>query len=374
MREGNGKTKQKNTYLLDHAGALGDLSANVLIKQSLGQNLNCAVFALDAELLGLDVDTNRVNIVNATLAYGLGLDPFAQVIVDSPARALAIIVNIELALELLRQLSLTSADSLLAHVDSPVIVLNFDIALNGGSSGAELVKFIIAIVVAVGVAVFVRAMVGALLTAAGVTIGGAVLGSLLPGATKSLLLGLVLLATLALMLDNEAAELQAEVDVGALTAGLAVKNNAGVVDVSNGLRVAALLAENKFLDEAIEKVLQLGRLMDTVDDPAIILGVGVCLGTKLKGKVLDDVVGVTFKRLGNAGQVDDDGLDTVALSFHLGHKALHLVAIKVVADIATDVDESHDCGVVGWLKAFFIVAAYANETGLVLRACRSKLS
>ena len=37
--------------------------------------------------------------------------------------------------------------------------------------------------------------------------------------------------------------------------------------------------------------------------------------------------------MGDVAQVDDDGLDTVTLTFNLGLKTLHLVAIEGVADV-----------------------------------------
>jgi hypothetical protein len=52
----------------------------------------------------------------------------------------------------------------------------------------------------------------------------------------------------------------------------------------------------------------------------------------------------TVERVGNAGQVDDDGLDTVALALDLGLQAFHLVAVERVGDVPTDVDGGHDCG------------------------------
>ena len=50
------------------------------------------------------------------------------------------------------------------------------------------------------------------------------------------------------------------------------------------------------------------------------------------------------QRTGDAGQVDDDGLDAVAFALDLGLQALHLVAVEGVGDIAADIDGGHDCG------------------------------
>ncbi len=49
--------------------------------------------------------------------------------------------------------------------------------------------------------------------------------------------------------------------------------------------------------------------------------------------------------MSNAGQVGNDSLDAVSLSFNLGDDPLHLVAVKGIADITTNVDERHvdDC-------------------------------
>lgn len=38
-------------------------------------------------------------------------------------------------------------------------------------------------------------------------------------------------------------------------------------------------------------------------------------------------------------------INAVSFSLDLGLDLLHLVAIEGVADIATDIDESHDCGI-----------------------------
>ena len=62
--------------------------------------------------------------------------------------------------------------------------------------------------------------------------------------------------------------------------------------------------------------------------------------------------------LSNTAQVDDDGLDAVALALDLGLQAFHLVAVEGVGDIAADVDVGHDCGcggVVGKLSNLLVV-------------------
>jgi hypothetical protein len=118
-----------------------------------------------------------------------------------------------------------------------------------------------------------------------------------------------------------------------------------ILDDNIGLRVLTLLAENELVDEAIKMVLELGSIVSTVDDPTVVLGVNVGLGTKFKTEVLDDVGTGTGERGSDAAQVDNDGLDTVPLTFDLGLQTLHLVTIESIADIAANVDESHGDGV-----------------------------
>lgn len=63
-----------------------------------------------------------------------------------------------------------------------------------------------------------------------------------------------------------------------------------------------------------------------------------------QGKIArqDDVTGRrSGQRVGNAGQVGNNGFDTVALALNLRLKALHLVAVEGVGDIARNVDGRH---------------------------------
>src|ERR1700754_1217800 len=106
-----------------------------------------------------------------------------------------------------------------------------------------------------------------------------------------------------------------------------------ILDDNISLGILALLAKDKFVDEAVEVVLQLGRLMGTVDDPAVILGVHVGLSTEFEPEVLDDVGTGACERSGNAREIDNDCLDAISLPLNLGLKTLHLVAIEDVADI-----------------------------------------
>lgn len=86
--------------------------------------------------------------------------------------------------------------------------------------------------------------------------------------------------------------------------------------------------------------------MGAVDDPSIIRWFRVGLRTELKSKVLDEVGRRSTQGFGNRFEVDDNGLDTVALAFDLGLESLHLVAIEGIADIPADINVGHDDGLI----------------------------
>lgn len=319
------------------------------------------MFALDAKLLCLDVDIDIVDLVNAALGLGLLKDPVAKSVVNSVATAFLVLIltlststsKDQLLAELAGKLTLACLYSLLGHVHSPLIILDLGRSVDDLRSSVDFAsEFVItADIVLIIVVVLAISLVGAVLgtvissTAATVVLA-AILESLLLGFASGLAFGLVLLAALlgGLVLDDVATQFVAKVDISTLAAGLAVENDGAVLDVDVGLRVLALSAENKLVDEAIEIVLELGCVVGTVDDPAIISRVNIGLSTELEAEVLDEIVGRAGQRLGHAAEVDDDGLDAVTFAFNLGLELLHLVTVEGVGDIATNVDGSHDCG------------------------------
>lgn len=169
-----------------------------------------------------------------------------------------------------------------------------------------------------------------------IAVGGSVdaIISILLGLALCLLRGLVLLAFGSLLvLDDEPTELQAWISLGALSAGLAVEQNAAILDLNHSLGILTLLAEHELVDEAIEMVLKFGGIVGAVDDPAVILWVFVGLGSQFKAEELDDIVWWASERVGDTLQVGNDGLDAVAFAFDFGLDFLHLVAIEGVGDI-----------------------------------------
>src|SRR5690349_10505485 len=141
------------------------------------------MLGLDAQLLRLDVDVDVVNVGDATLLLGLLLDPGTQLVVDGVSTALALLVLIiavqnELLLELARELLLAGLDGLLAHVHSPVVVLDLDclvlenLGLGLDLAGQGVVVALDSLVIAVGRGL-VRVVVasGAVLLALAVLLG-----------------------------------------------------------------------------------------------------------------------------------------------------------------------------------------------------------
>ena len=64
-----------------------------------------------------------------------------------------------------------------------------------------------------------------------------------------------------------------------------------VFDLDFRLGVLALLAENKFIDEAIKMILKLGGFVSTIDDPAVVSGIIIGLCSELEAEVFDDIYG-----------------------------------------------------------------------------------
>lgn len=303
------------------------------------------MLGLNAQLLGLEVNLNRVNLVNATLALRLALDPVSELVVDG-VTTLAVVVVIakaKLLLEITGKLSLAGLDSFLAHIHCPFVVLDFDCEILSGVS-LQLVELAVATSIAVLVLQFIGAVLGAVFgaTSSTILVGSTILLGLLGSPALSLVF-LVLLA--GLVLENITTKLEAKINSSALTTSLAIKKNAIILNFDIGFGVLAALAEYKLVDEAIEMILKLASLVGTIDDPTIILGVMVGHGTQLEAEVLDDERGRSGKRSTNAGDIDNNRLDTVAFSFNLGLQTFHLVTIESVADIAANIDERHDGGI-----------------------------
>lgn len=81
----------------------------------------------------------------------------------------------------------------------------------------------------------------------------------------------------------------AYVNLAALTASLAVQQDAPVLDVDLGLGVLARFAENKSGDEAIQRILELACIMGSIDDPTIVLWVGIGLSAEFEAEVFDHI-------------------------------------------------------------------------------------
>lgn len=336
-------------YLLEHAGTLRDLRHDVVVEDSLSKNTKGAVLGLNAKLLRLDVDVDVFNIGDTTFLLSSSDDPAAELIIGRVPSTLSVLIVIvskaQFLLEVIWKLLLTSLHGFSRHIDGPLILL---ILFGVVDVDGTILDATSELIITASFDGHVSILVGAIL---GVAVGWAFLSILLGlavllGLASSSLSLLVLLWLLWLVLENKATELQAEVNIRALTTGLAIKDDSSVLDHSLGLWVLALLAKHKSGDETIEIVLELGRLVSTVDDPAVIGRVGVGLSTQFETEVLDDIRAGSCQGLGNTAQVHNDRLDAITLALNLGLDFLHLIAVEGVADIATYVDGGHICGLV----------------------------
>lgn len=278
-------------HLLQHGGARINLLDHVVIEDGLGKDGEGPVLALDAELLSLEVDLYILYLADAALGLGRLLNPATELIVCVRSiSTLIIITDNKGTLEVIRKILGTGLNSLLRGVNRPLNLLGLDLfdvlGLSVDAAGELIItaslKFKIAVLFAV---------VGAAITVAAATSILNFLAVRFLGPAFGLLGGLVLLALLRLVLQDEGAELEAEVYISALTTSLAVKEDAAILDVDLGLRVLALLAEDELGDEAVQVVLELGGLVSAVDDPTVVAGVVVGLSAELEAEVLDDIWG-----------------------------------------------------------------------------------
>lgn len=286
----------RGDHTLQHDTAGLDLLDDVLVKDGLCQNSQSPVLGLDVELLGLEVDLDILDLGNTTLGLGLLEDPLAESIVGTTSILTVLLAfNDKRVLQVIRKSKSTSFDGGLGHVDRPlnlllslwlVELLGLGVDATGELIVASGINLVVAIVVAIVGATFIGASTAVGLVA---VVGIAVLLSLLPGSAFSLLSGLVLLALLGSVLQDERRKLLARIGLADCAASLAVEENAVVLDVDNGLGVLAAAAEDKLFDEAIKVVLQLGGFVCTVDNPAVVLGIDVGLSSQLETKVLDYV-------------------------------------------------------------------------------------
>lgn len=252
---------------------------DVGIKQGLGKNLEGLVLPFDTKLLSLLVN---LDVVDLAVVIGLlGNNPLSEDVVGA-VFAFVLSLENESFLEVVWQALGTCPDGFLGHINSPVILLEGGtvavgrqlLSLSLDTTSKLVVRSTInthVINLALRTAILGRAPVVllALLTLAG-------------------RLGLLLF--LGRILNDVARELMTEINIGALTASLAIPNDTTIlVDDQVGFGVLALSAKNKLIDEAVEGILKLGSIMGSIDDVAIVRRVGSNLSTKLETEKLDNI-------------------------------------------------------------------------------------
>jgi hypothetical protein len=279
-------------HLLEHGRSALNFLDNVLGEQSLGQDGQSLVLRFNSQVLRLEVDVNVIDFVDSTILFGSFNHPSAKEFKAVVGFFADFFFGIDdkSTLEIRRQLVGTSLDSGLGSVDGPFNFLGLDIAnilgfvdATGQFIIAAGVHIKISIVVSIGAILGIVVLIAAL-TFVAISVFGffACFAVCLPGC-------LVFLTLLGLILEDEGGELKTQVDVGDLSARLAVQSDVIVFDVNVSLWILAFLAEHKFGDEAVKIVLKLTGFVGTVDNPAVVGGVGVGLSTEFKAKVLDEI-------------------------------------------------------------------------------------
>ena len=278
--------------LLEQTSAAFDLLGNLLVEDTLCQNGASLVLGLNAELLSLHVDLNITDVGDAALLSSGINDPASQLLVGrgSIGSLIVTILNDKGTLEVRGEILGTSLHGLLGNVNSPLIILDLGLGLDGLSLTGH---FIIAVSLEGEISILAILGVVAVTGTGILAIGSLLLLSLTAG------LLFLLLATLGVVANDESAQLEARIDIGALTTSLAVQGNFLVLDKDIGLGVLALLAQHKLGDEAVEVILELGGIVRAVDDPTVVGGLSVGLGTKFKSEVLDEIGRRPTEGLGN---------------------------------------------------------------------------
>jgi len=209
-------------HLLEHASTTWNFIDNVGVEDGLSKHSQSLVLGLDAQLLSLEVDLHVLHILDATLGLGSTDDPASELIIRVVAVSFAfgifIIIEVKLLLEIVRQLLSASLNGLFGDIDSPFIILVIGTIQIFSLSVDTTCKLIIATsfksqVFSIGFAVdVVRETAVRTCVSISISLGVAVLFCL---STASFLVGLVLLALLWLILEDERAELETKVYVSA---------------------------------------------------------------------------------------------------------------------------------------------------------------
>lgn len=284
----------RETHLLQHGSTGGDLLDNLVIENGLSQNGKSLVLVFDAEFLGLHVDVD-VTHARDTLRglFCLLHNPAAKLVVAAGtvlSLGVFIFVKSEGSIEVGGKFLCTCLDSFLRNINSPFVVSDVSVILNALRIGSDTTsKLVITMSIECNVAVLICIGIAFCRSAVNLSVFPIFPGLFLVPLASGLLGGLVLLSLLWLVLQNEGAEFVARIRLGTFAASLARKDDARILGEDLGFRVFALLAQHELRDEAVEVVLEFACIVGTVDNPAVIGGLCVRLGTKFETEVLDDI-------------------------------------------------------------------------------------
>jgi len=277
---------------LEHTSPSRNLLDNILVKDGLSQNSECLVLGLDAQLLGLLVDVNIIHLADGTFVLGLIDDPGSKLVVGigTILFSLFIIVEGERTLQVRWKFLSTSSNSFSRRVNSPFLFLGRSICVDVFSNLLNLLgELVVTASCNLVITVVSVSFVGVGLMGASPVHGTILLALAFGAVATGLLFLLCLFSTFIFVLENKSAQFVAYVNLAALTASLAVQQDAPVLNVDLGLGVLARFAENKSGNEAIQGILELACIMSSIDDPTIVFWVGIGLSTEFEAEVFDHI-------------------------------------------------------------------------------------
>lgn len=105
--------------------------------------------------------------------------------------------------------------------------------------------------------------------------------------------------------------------------------------------IIAFWTQHELANETVEKVLQLGGIVRTIDDESFILVIELSLSAQFASKIFGWIGCRTSDGLGDFSHVHDNSFDAVALALHLGRNARHFVTVENVRHIPIDVYRTH---------------------------------
>jgi hypothetical protein len=329
------------TYLFENRGVTRNFRDNLFVEKVLGNNLDSLVLLGDAQFICLLVDVDRTSI-------SILLNPAPKLTERAVGVILAVVITEgQVGHGALRSFS-TCANGLGGSIDGPVLFREGGFLVQFSSLALDtLHERIVALPIGFVVDRGSRGL--SVCTIVTRTLCTRILPRLAP------------FGSLGRVLEDKSRELVTHVNVGTFATGLAVAYDVLVLgDEEVGLRVLAGLAQHEFVNEGIEELAKLRRIVGTIDNITIVLLVERRLCTKFATEKLRGIRRWATERPRDIGHIGDNSLDTIPLAFNLRHEKRHAmtvtsyesifshrlifahlpVTVELVIDVTSDVNDS----------------------------------